>query len=143
MPNISNITLSEEEMQRISEVTPNEAHQGLISDTAAVLVDVRTDYEWETVGVPDLSEVNKEVIYIPWKILPDMKENPKFREELLVKVADKSNPVYFICRSGGRSYEAACVAAKMGYENCINVIGGFEGSTNMQGWKYSNLPWSR
>lgn len=143
MPHTNNNNLHNEELQRLSEINPTEAYHFLRDEPNAILIDVRTDYEWENVGVPDLSAIGKEVFFNPWKILPEMNANPKFQENLETKIPNKDTQLVFICRSGGRSYEAACVAAKMGYQKCINVIGGFEGSTNMQGWKYSNLPWRK
>ena len=71
--------------------------------------------------------------------------------ELLVDLAtDKEAPVLFICRSGGRSHNAAMLAMQAGYTQCYNVLEGFEGDKDAAGhrntkggWRASGLPWSQ
>ena len=48
------------------DITPLEAWKLLSDNPDAVLVDVRTDAEWRFVGVPDLSSLGREVVYIEW-----------------------------------------------------------------------------
>jgi rhodanese-related sulfurtransferase len=56
--------------------------------------------------------------------------------------------IYFICRSGQRSYAAAQAAHDAGFRNAYNVAEGFEGDVDAaghrgvsQGWKAAGLPW--
>ncbi len=49
--------------------------------------------------------------------------------------------IFFLCRSGHRSFSAATFIAQMNYENCYNIIDGFEGNNCNIGWKQNNLPW--
>ena len=63
-------------------------------------------------------------------------------------VTDKSADIYFICRSGVSSANAAKVLNQAGYENCFNIKEGFEGVIDnnghrgkINGWKAMNLPW--
>jgi len=64
-------------------VSPREAWQALIEDEKAHLCDVRTEYEWDTIGVPDLSSIGKDVILIPWQPHPGRPHvNPNFVEDL-------------------------------------------------------------
>lgn len=123
----------------IKGLTSSRAWELLAQDTSAHLVDVRTEYEWDAVGVPDLSSINKEVVFIPW--VKDFKSsiNPHFLEELHRNIPNRDSVVLFLCRSGGRSSEAAKCAYSAGYKSCINVQGGFEGSVGDAGWKMSNL----
>jgi len=58
--------------------------------------------------------------------------------------------VLFICRSGGRSHNAAQLAMQAGYTQCYNVLEGFEGDKdeagrrNTQGgWRARGLPWTQ
>ena len=95
------------------------------------LVDVRTEAEWKSVGYPDLSQVDKNIIKITWE-----KDEKKFVEQLSAAVGDKHAQIVFICKAGGRSAAAASAAISAGYERCYNLVGGFE----MGGWKDSNLP---
>ena len=48
------------------DITPLEAWKLLSDNPQAVLVDVRTDAEWRFVGVPDLSSLGRDVVYIEW-----------------------------------------------------------------------------
>jgi rhodanese-related sulfurtransferase len=54
----------------------------------------------------------------------------------------------FLCRSGGRSHNAAAAAAAAGYAQSFNVLQGFEGDKNdkgqrntVGGWRAAGLPW--
>ena len=48
------------------DITPLQAWKLLSDNPEAVLVDVRTDAEWRFVGVPDLSSLGREIVYIEW-----------------------------------------------------------------------------
>lgn len=127
------------------EVSPRGAFDYL-RDNQAVLVDVRTVPEWQFVGVPDLAETKSQLINLSWKIYPAFTQNPNFVNELAGISCD--TPLFFICRSGGRSLDAAVFATAAGYKYCFNVSGGFEGDVDANGhrstehgWKHDNLPW--
>ena len=137
----------------VEQQSPAEAWQGL-SEGDAALVDVRTRAEWSFVGLTDLSSLGKEPILIEWAEFPTMAQNPRFEEQL--DRALKGAPpaaVYFICRSGARSLNAAITAAAMfraagATTRCINVAEGFEGDLDSDGhrgasngWKARGLPW--
>lgn len=132
------------------DITPADAWEILQNKKEAVLVDVRTVPEWQFVGVPDLSVLNKSVILISWKLYPGMAVNSGFCSQLSEQVVDIETPVLFICRSGHRSMDAAIEFTRYGYKNCYNIIGGFEGDSdemghrgNKNGWKVANLPWGQ
>ncbi len=97
------------------------------------LVDVRKQSEWDTVGFPDLTSINKDLIKITWK-----QDDHNFLLDLEKILKDKESHILFICKAGGRSANTATAAINHGYENCYNVLGGFE----MNGWKDNNLPYS-
>ena len=130
------------------DVTPGEAWKILADDTDAVLVDVRTDAEWNFVGVPELSSLSKKPMLISWQRFPDMSQNQEFASELARAGVPSSAPVLFICRSGARSAAAAEYCTAEGFANCYNVIEGFEGVLDahkqrgrISGWKMHALPW--
>ena len=130
------------------DVTPDEAWQLLADDDAAVLVDVRTEAEWDFVGLPDLDSLNKKTVLISWQRYPDMAQNREFCSELATAGVMPSAPVLFICRSGARSASAAEYCTAEGYDDCYNVIEGFEGPSDrdkhrgkISGWKMRALPW--
>jgi rhodanese-related sulfurtransferase len=63
---------------------------------------------------------------------------------------DKGAPVLFICRSGGRSHNAAMLALQAGFSECYNVLEGFEGDRDAEGhrstkggWRAAGLPWTQ
>ena len=85
------------------DVTPGEAWQILADDTDAALVDVRTNAEWNFVGVPELSSLSKEPTLISWQRFPDMSQNQEFASELARAGVPSLAPALFICRSGARS----------------------------------------
>ena len=122
--------------QTIWEVSAQQALEALEKDKDAVLVDVRTEAEWQ-VGVPDLSAANKKPITLSWRTQPGMVLNTQFESKLIGQISDHNRPIYFLCRSGGRSNDAANAMAKLGYTHCTNIVGGFIS------WIETGLPWSK
>ena len=133
--------------------TASEAWLALAEDPSAVLVDVRTKAEWTFVGVPDLSPLGKEVAFVEWQSFPSMQADADafadlVGEELKRRGLPADAPVYFLCRSGGRSAAAAKALTAAGHAPCYNVAGGFEGRLDaarhrgtVEGWKAAGLPW--
>ncbi len=81
---------------------------------------------------------------------PTMAINGEFAGQLMRVVEQKDAPVFFICRSGHRSMDAAIEFTRYGYKHCYNVAGGFEGDvdanrhrSNKNGWKLAKLPWGQ
>ena len=114
----------------------------------SVLVDVRTAAEWNFVGVPDLSSIEKQPVLVEWQVFPTMDVNGAFVDSVAEATPDKSAPIYFLCRSGARSKSAAIAMTQIGYEECFNIIPGFEGPHDTDqhrgltdGWKARGLPW--
>lgn len=122
---------------------PQEAWQLWKSMPGAQLVDVRTRAEWDWVGrIPGAVEI--EMLSYPGN-----RANPAFVQELQQKVGVEA-PVLFICRSGGRSHNAAMLALQAGYAESYNVLEGFEGDRDAQGhrnmvggWRAAGLPWTQ
>ncbi|MES2984931.1 MAG: rhodanese-like domain-containing protein [Pseudomonadota bacterium] len=132
------------------DVTPAEAWSALSQSEHAQLIDVRTLAEWSFAGVPTVDSLGKVVKTISWKFYPNFDLNPRFIEQLETAVADKTAPLYFLCKTGGRSADAAIAATAAGYTHCYNIAGGFEGDINtnhqrgqVNGWKASRLPWQQ
>ena len=59
-------------------VTPSEAWDMLKSEPGAVLIDVRTDAEFNYLGRPHLSSLGKHVALVTWVRFPDNAQNPDF-----------------------------------------------------------------
>ena len=124
-------------------LTPAEAYEVWRGVPGAKLIDVRTRAEWDYVGrIPGAVEL--ELLTYPGN-----RPNTVFAAELDRK-ADKAAPVLFICRSGGRSHNAAMLAAQAGYPESYNVLEGFEGDRDAHGhrntsggWRVAGLPWTQ
>ncbi len=130
------------------DVDVTEAWEAIKSDPGAVLVDVRTQAEWNFVGVPDLSESGKQPVLVEWQVFPTMEINASFIDAVSAAAPDRSKPVYFLCRSGARSKSAAMAMTQAGYATCYNISDGFEGGHDADrhrgattGWKARSLPW--
>lgn len=132
------------------DTSPADAWSALSQFSNAQLIDVRTQAEWSFAGIPSLDSIGKTVKLISWKFYPNFERNQRFIEQLEAAVPDKSAPLYFLCKTGGRSLDAAIAATQAGYTNCYNIEGGFEGDINtnhqrgqVNGWKASRLPWQQ
>ena len=134
----------------IKEINPLEAWEILKNDPNSTLIDVRTKAEFDFVGIADLRKIGKTPILLPWMNYPHMQIDTEFNyklQEILSTKSPDQNTLLFLCRSGGRSLQAAKSAALLGYQ-CYNIINGFEGDANTSGhrgqtngWKASNLDW--
>jgi len=135
-------------MTGVPDVTPRAAWQELAREPNAMLVDVRTDAEWNFVGVPELTELGKQPVLIPWQVYPGMAMNGAFTEQLRRAGATPETRLYFLCRSGARSLAAGQAAQAAGFPHAFNVADGFEGPMDAEGhrgtvagWKADGLPW--
>ena len=82
----------------------------LQADTNAVILDVRTEDEWNE-GI------------IPNAILIDIYKGQGFIYEL--EELDKTKNYYVYCRSGNRSGQACSIMNELGFEKAYNLSGGF------------------
>jgi rhodanese-related sulfurtransferase len=122
-------------------LTPYEVYDVLQKTQHAVLVDVRSKAELDLVGqVPG-------AVHVEWAYYPGMAANPDFPAQLEMQV-DKEALVIFMCRTGGRSHQAAALAASLGFTEAYNMLEGFEGEANAEkqrtlinGWRHAGLPW--
>ena len=86
----------------------------LESDDNAVILDVRTEDEW-----------NEGIIENAINI--DIYKGQGFIYE--VEALDKSKNYYVYCKAGGRSQQACTIMNQLGFDNTFNLIGG------MMNWK--------
>jgi rhodanese-related sulfurtransferase len=115
------------------------------------LVDVRTEAEWNFVGVPDLGPLSRQTLLCEWQRFPPA-PNLNFVSEVqdALKQSNyrKGAALVFLCRSGSRSRAAAIAMTAAGYGPCFNIKDGFEGALDAElhrgaaaGWKAAGLPW--
>jgi rhodanese-related sulfurtransferase len=98
-----------------NEVSLEEAWALLASTSNAALVDVRTEAEWDFVGVPDLTALGNEVQRIEWNRYPGGVPNEAFTAQVGERLAT-DQPVLLLCRSGIRSLTAAAVLESAGFK---------------------------
>ncbi len=131
-------------MSQIKRLRPREAWESMQATPSALLLDVRASVEFAYVGHPTGA------INIPWKEAPLWEVNAHFVARVSEAIPDKSTPVYLLCRSGQRSFDAAAALAAAGYTHLINVEEGFEGPLDAEkhrntlgGWRFHGLPWEQ
>lgn len=93
----------------------------LKNDANAVILDVRTEDEWNE-G------------FIPNAVFNDIYKGQGFIYRL--EELDKTKNYYVYCKSGGRSGQACSIMNQMGFENTYNLEGGFmnwEGEVSFEG----------
>lgn len=131
----------EKKLPYSGELTPKEAFV-LLQQGSALLVDVRSQAELDLVGrVPG-------AVHIEWAFYPGMIANAEFGQHLQAQILPDQT-IMFMCRTGGRSHNAAVLAQQLGYSQVFNIAEGFEGEANAQkqrtlinGWKQAGLPWN-
>jgi molybdopterin/thiamine biosynthesis adenylyltransferase/rhodanese-related sulfurtransferase len=101
--------LLEQARAEIDEITTPEAHALLSGDEAPLFVDVRPQDEWDEGHLPG-------AVHLP-------RNNLESRAESVLP--DKSRPLVVYCGSGPRSAFATRSLHELGYENAVNLAGGF------------------
>jgi rhodanese-related sulfurtransferase len=145
----------------INNIDSKQVYNQLTSNKNAFLIDVRTQEEFDWVGnVCDSYFCNKQILHT-WKNVANPMQSSQFSNILTEIILNKSKSLcatqeqamqhlqlYFICRSGGRSGLSVVHLTNLGWQQCFNVLNGFEGDLNDQhqrgkinGWKFNNLPW--
>ncbi len=114
-----------------------DAFEFLSQKVESHLIDTRSDVEWKTTGIPDLSSINKETNLINWGPVLDQTFFEQYKN-FLISSFNLNDTLFFICRSGSRSLVAAQFAIKFGFKNSFNIYEGFY-NENDQNWN-KNLP---
>lgn len=131
------------------DITPEQSWKMLQDNPEAALVDVRTSAEWSFVGVPDLTELDRDVLFVQWNRNDGSRNNDFIADLAAAGVSPGERPVLFLCRSGARSLAAAEAATAAGIGPSYNVLDGFEGQLDENGhrgaggWKSVGLPWKQ
>ena len=118
-------------------IKATDAFDFLSQKVDSYLIDTRSDVEWKSTGIPDLSSINKETNLINWGPVLDQTFFEQYKKFLLTSFNQKDS-LFFICRSGSRSFVAAKLAIEFGFKNSFNIYEGFYNETD-QNWK-KNLP---
>ena len=118
----------------IKNIKSSEIKKFIENNPNTVLLDVRTEDEWNTIGKPDTKDLGIKSFFITISQDSNFIENVK-------KEIDVKNKVLVMCAAGGRSIIAANMLIKEGYE-VRNVSDGFSGNNEDPGWKNSGLPFN-
>jgi len=105
----------------------------LQNDPNSLLVDVRTKFEWESVGIPSVDQ--NQLLLNSIRLYPEMNLNERFAN-FLFEVTKNKSYIFFLCKYGVRSLEATNMHNAQASEG-YNLIDGFEGEA---GWRKSGLP---
>ena len=116
----------------IKQIKSSDIKKFIEANPNSVLLDVRTEDEWNTVGKPDTKILGIKTYFIT------ISQEPSFLETVKKNI-DKKEQVLVMCAAGGRSIIAANLLAKEGY-NTFNISDGFSGNGQDPGWKNLGLP---
>ena len=116
----------------IKQIKSSEIKKFIENNPDTVLLDVRTENEWNTVGKPDTRNLGIKSFFIT------ISQDPSFLENIKKEI-NKDKQVLVMCAAGGRSIIAATLLSNEGY-NALNVSDGFSGNNQDPGWKNSGLP---
>ena len=119
----------------IKQITCKEIKDYLKKNPESVLLDVRTQEEWDNDGKPDGDKIGLKTYFL--EIRRDGFFD--FVQEFNNLNINQDKEILVICKSGERSQISAELLSR---ENCksINISDGFMGSQEGVGWKKSGLP---
>jgi rhodanese-related sulfurtransferase len=126
-------------MAPIPDISPKDTWAALAADKDAVLIDVRTDAEWNFVGLPDLMALGKQVVLIPWQLYPSMQVNDGFADDLQAAGLTPGQKLYFICRSGARSQSAGQAAQAAGVKERFGLAKNLSAVKNIRGVRKQHM----
>ena len=119
----------------IKQITCKEIKDYLEKNTKSVLLDVRTQEEWDNDGKPDGDKIGLRTYFL------EIRRSASFNfvQEFKNLNINQDKEIFVICKSGERSQISAELLSKENYKS-INVSDGFKGSQEGVGWKKSCLP---
>ena len=123
----------------IKQLASNEIREYLKTQPNCVLLDVRTNDEWEQVGKPDGETIGLKTYFLSLQFGVERTFNKNFVQEFKNLKITQDKEILAICRSGARSQFAAELLTKENY-TCSNISDGFEGNNENIGWKMCGLP---
>ena len=119
----------------IKQITCKELKDHVKNNPKSVLLDVRTQEEWDNIGKPDGDKMGLKTYFL--EIRRDALFD--FVQEFKKLNINQDKEILVICASGERSQISAELLSKENYKS-INISDGFMGSQEGVGWKKSGLP---
>ena len=122
----------------IKQIPSSEIESYAKKNTNLVLLDVRTEEEWNADGKPDGDKIGLKTFFLTIQYA-DGSFNENFINDFKKLNIEKDHEILTMCMGGVRSQAAAELLVKENY-NCLNISDGFLGNTTNPGWKQSGLP---
>ena len=123
----------------IKQLAAKDIKSYLMVEPDSVLLDVRTNEEWEKIGKPEGEKIGLKTYFLSIQFGKERIFNENFVQEFKNLAINQDRNILIICRSGARSQFAAELLKKENY-TCINISDGFEGNQENVGWKRCGLP---
>ncbi len=122
----------------IKQAPSKEIKEYLKKNPKSILLDVRTEEEWNVDGKPDGEKIGLKTYFLTVQF-SNGTMNEKFVQDFEKLNIQKNYEVLTMCMGGVRSQIAAELLTKENYK-CLNISDGFLGNSENMGWKKSNLP---
>tara|TARA_B110000014_G_C19651538_1_gene343001 strand:- start:34 stop:411 length:378 start_codon:yes stop_codon:yes gene_type:complete len=122
----------------IKQIPSSEIEEYVKNNPKSVLVDVRTEEEWNSDGKPDGDKIGLKTYFLTIQFA-DGSFNNNFIEDFKKLNIDNNYEILTMCMGGVRSQGAATILTKENFK-CSNISDGFLGNGGNPGWKNSNLP---
>ena len=119
----------------IKQITCKEIKDHVKNNPKSILLDVRTQEEWNNIGKPDGDKLGLKTYFL--EIRRDAFFD--FIQEFKNLNISQDKEVLVICASGERSQITAELLSRENYKS-INISDGFMGSQEGIGWKNNDLP---
>jgi len=122
----------------IKQLASKEVKDYIKDNPKSVLLDVRTEEEWNIDGKPDGKKIGLKTHFLSIQYA-DKSLNQNFIEDFKKLNIQKDYEILTMCMGGVRSQVAAELLTKENY-NCTNISDGFLGNPENMGWKNYGLP---
>ena len=119
----------------IKQLVSKDIKDYLAKSPNSVLLDVRTQEEWDAVGRPDGDKIGLKTYFLEIKRAAFF----DFVQEFKNFKISQNNEILVICKSGERSQISAELLSRENYK-AVNISDGLEGSAEGVGWLNSSLP---
>ena len=124
----------------VKQIKSSEISNYIKANSDVVLLDVRTENEWNSLGKPNAEDLNSKTFFVT--VSPDLSNwqipDPNFVENVKKNI-NKDKTILVMCAAGGRSMIAANLLEAEGY-SALNVSDGYSGNGKDPGWKNLGLP---
>ena len=110
----------------IKQIPTQDVDEHVKNSSSCILLDVRTEEEWNIDGKPDGEKIGLKTYFLTIK-------NENFLNEFKGLLISKDYEILTMCKVGQRSQFVAQLLEKDNYK-CVNISDGFDG------WRFSDLP---